>query len=388
MPSKLDTGPAGLLLFVPEDWYLCSHRLPLIRGARAIGLRVTAVTRVKEHGAPILAAGAGLVSTRLRRGFRNPLREVVGLWELVRIYRRERPAIAHHVTPKSSLFGSLAAWLTGVPSVVNALAGLGYLYASHSRRAALARPLVTLAFRTLLSRRNAWLIVQNGEDLAFFADTIGIPRERIELIRGSGVNVKRFRPAPAEPGGRLRVVLVARLISEKGVHEMVAAARIVRARNVDVEFILAGDPDMESPSGVPAHTLRAWHDEGIVTWLGRVDDVPALLASCHVALLPTYYREGLPMSLLEAAACGLPIVATDVTGCREVTLPGVNGILVPPRDPVAIADAVLALAGDPELRVRLGRASRRLAEDQFAEEMVVGRTMDLYRRLLAEQVSR
>jgi glycosyltransferase involved in cell wall biosynthesis len=379
--------PAKLLLFVPEDWYLCSHRLPLIRGARAMGLHVTVVTRVRDHGAPIVAAGAELVSTSLRRGFRNPIREIAGFWGLVRIYRRERPTIVHHVTPKSSLFGSLAALLVGVPAVINALAGLGYLYASPSPKAALTRPWVTLAFRALLRRRNTWLIVQNGEDLEFFADTIGIPRQRIELIRGSGVDIARFRPADAEPGGPLRVVLVARLIREKGIHEAVAAARLVRATRDDVEFILAGETDTESPSGVPVATLRAWHDEGVVTWLGRVDDVPALLASCQVALLPTY-REGLPKSLLEAAACGLPIVATDVTGCREVVLPGINGVLVPPRNPAAIADAVLALAADPERRRRLGRASRCLAEEQFAEEMVVQRTMDLYRRLIGAEVLR
>jgi glycosyltransferase involved in cell wall biosynthesis len=379
--------PAKLLLFVPEDWYLCSHRLPLIRGARAMGLQVTAVTRVKDHGAPIVAAGAELVSTSLRRGFRNPIREIAGFLGLVRIYRRERPVIVHHVTPKSSLFGSLAALLAGVPAVINALAGLGYLYASPSPKAALARPWVTLAFRALLRRRNTWLIVQNGEDLEFFVDTIGIPRQRIELIRGSGVDVVRFRPADVEPGFPLRVVLVARLIREKGIHEAVTAARLVRATRDDVEFILAGETDTESPSGVPAATLQAWHDEGVVTWLGKVDDVPALLASCHVALLPTY-REGLPKSLLEAAACGLPLVATDVTGCREIVLPEINGVLVPPRDPAAIADAVLALAADPERRRRFGRASRRLAEEQFAEEMVVQRTMDLYRRLIGAEVLR
>jgi glycosyltransferase involved in cell wall biosynthesis len=374
----------NLLFFIPEDWYVCSHRLPLIRGARRDGHQVTVVTRIQNHGAAIEAAGAELLPTKLRRGFRNPVGEVLGLIELVKIYRRCKPDLVHHVTPKSSLFGSFAAWVAGVPGVVNALAGLGYLFASRGLVARILRPAVSMAFRFFLGRGLSRVIVQNEDDQEFFTGVIGIDPARVVLIRGSGVDTSEFQPGEPPPTGKIRVCLVARMIWEKGIRETVFAARQMKMRRQDIEFILVGASDTESPSGVPEEELRAWHQEGVITWLGHVDDVATLLATCHLALLPTYYREGFPKSLLEAAACGLPVVATDVTGCRDICQDGVNGLLIPPRDPEAIVDAVAHLADDPELRSRFGRESRRLVETRFSEEIVVEQTMDLYRTMLQE----
>jgi glycosyltransferase involved in cell wall biosynthesis len=209
----------------------------------------------------------------------------------------------------------------------------------------------------------------------------------VVLIRGSGVDTSAFRPGDPPPTGKVRVCLVARMIWEKGVRETVAAARMMKERRDDIEFILVGDSDTESPSGVPVEDLRAWHQEGIITWLGHVDDVPTLLTECHVALLPSY-REGFPKSLLEAASCGLPLVATDVTGCREICRDGVNGLLIPPQDPGAICSAVASLADDPERRMRFGRESRRLVETRFSEEIIVEQTMALYRDIQQELENR
>lgn len=341
------------------------------------------LTRVRDHGAEIEAAGAVLVPTKLRRGFRNPVSEILGLIDLVKKYRRLKPDLVHHVTPKSSLFGSWAAWLTGVPAIVNALAGLGYLFASTGMKARILRPAVSVAFRFLLGRGLSRVVVQNEDDRAFFSDVIGIDSAKVVLIPGSGVNTSQFRPGDPAAGNKIRVCLVARMIWEKGIRETVDAARRLKTQRPDIEIILVGESDTESPSGVPEETLRAWHREGIVTWLGHVDDVATLLAGCHLALLPTY-REGFPKSLLEAAACGLPLVATDVTGCREICRDGVNGLLIRPRDPQAIVDGVLRLADDPELRARFGRESRRLVKEHFAEEIIVRQTMDLYRDMERE----
>ena len=376
-------GPLKILFFIPEDWYVCSHRLPLIRGARREGHTVTVVTRVKDHGVAIEAAGATLVHTRSRRGFQNPVAEIRGLIDLIRIYHRFKPDLVHHVTPKSSLFGSSAAWIIGVPAVVNALAGLGYLYASTGMKARILRPAVSLAFRILLGRGRNRVIVQNVDDRKFFSDVIGIDPERVVLIQGSGVDTSDFSPVEPPSGSRIRVCLVARMIWEKGVAETVAAARKMAAIRDDVEFILVGDSDSESPSGVPVESLQAWQQEGIITWLGHVADVPALLNSCHIALLPTY-REGFPKSLLEAASCGLPIIATDVTGCREICHEGVNGLLIPPKDADSIVEAVSRLADDPDLRSRFGEESRRLVETRFSEEIVVEQTMEVYRSMQHE----
>ena len=374
-----------ILFFIPEDWYLCSHRLPLLRGAAAMGLEVHVATRVERHAEPIRAAGAVLHPIGLRRGFQGPGHEIGGWRELAALYRRVQPHLVHHVTPKSVIYGSLAAKAAGVPAVVNAMAGLGFLYTSRSLKARVLGPPATLALKVLLRRRGSRLIVQNGEDAAFFREGIGVPADAIDLIRGAGVDTTVFRPADAEPPGPLRVAVVGRMLRDKGIEETVAAARLLRARRDDVRVLLVGRVDPENPAGLSEKELRAWTDEGVVEWTGPVDDVAGLLRGCHVALLASY-REGLPKSLLEAAACGLPIVATDVTGCREVCLPDVNGLLVPAREVEPIAAALARLADDPALRARFGAASRRLAVEEFAEGIVVEKTMAVYRRLLRERV--
>ena len=370
------------LFFIPEDWYLCTHRLPLLRGARAMGFDVTAVTRVRDHAGPILEAGAALEPIRLRRGYRGLVHEIKGLWQLIKVYRRIRPDLVHHVTPKCVIYGTLAARLAGVSCVVNAMAGLGFVYTSQSKKAKLLSPIFTSTLRVLLRGYGTKLIVQNDDDVAFFRDHIGVPGPSIELIRGAGVDTAHFHPPEQEPEGPLRVVLVARMLGDKGIFETVEAARLLKTRGrTDIHIILTGRVDTENPAGIPRKDLQAWHDAGIIEFTGHVEDVPALLRTCHVALLPSY-REGLPKSLLEAAACGLPIVATDVTGCREICLDGVNGILVPPRRAAPIADALEALADDPERRRRLGRGSRELAVRDFDEAIVTKRTMAVYRELM------
>ncbi|MFT5234223.1 MAG: glycosyltransferase involved in cell wall biosynthesis [Candidatus Krumholzibacteriia bacterium] len=377
-------NPKKLLFLIPEDWYVCSHRLPLIEGAIDRGMVVTVVTRVDREKQPILDAGAQVIPSRLHRGFSNPVQDLIGFIHLLTIYRRERPDIVHHVTPKSCLYGSLAARLTGIKNVVNAMAGLGFLYTSSTWRARLVRPWVTLAFKLLHFRSKTRVIVQNNDDGDFFIQNINLDLQNLVLIRGSGVDTKTFKPVEREPQGKIRFCLVARMISEKGLFEVVAAARILQAERQDLEFVFAGEPDVDNPSGISVGQLQAWHDEGAITWLGRVSDVAALLNTCHVGLLPSYYREGFPKSLLEAAACGLPLLATDATGCREICQDGVNGVLVPVRDVASVVAAVKLLADDPQLRERYGRASRRLVEENFSETIVVEQTMSLYQELLSE----
>lgn len=373
-------GGQHILFLIPEDWYVCSHRLPLLRGAVAAGWDVTVVTRVDRHGPAIEATGARVIHARLQRGFQNPLKDLAGLVNLIRIYRRERPDIVHHVTPKSVLFGSLAAFLCRVPRVVNALAGLGFLFASSGIAARIVRSFVIAAFRFLLGRRNSYLIVQNRDDESYFGRDLKVPAGRIRLIRGAGVDIEEFSPAEAEPGPPYRACLVGRLLIDKGIAETVEAARLIRAERDDIEILIAGEPDPANPSGVPAAQLEDWKRVEGVQLLGRVGEVADLLRTCHIGLLPSY-REGLPKSLLEAASCGLPIVATDVPGCREVCLDDENGILIPPRDPKSIAEAILRLAADPALRSRYGRRSRELIVQELGEKQVVEATLALYREI-------
>jgi glycosyltransferase involved in cell wall biosynthesis len=384
IPTIPVTGARPKLLYlVTEDWYFCSHRLPIARAARDAGAEVVVATRIGEHAARIAAEGFRLAPLAWRRGGANPAGELVSLIDVIRLYRRERPDLVHHVAMKPTLHGGVAAGLTGVPTVVHALTGLGYLFVGGGWQARTLGPVARGLLRCVLNRPNAHLIMQNPDDLELLRRRGLLRHDQVVLIRGSGVDTARFRPMP-EPAGVPAAVLVGRMLSDKGVHELVGAARLLRHRGVPLEVRLVGPPDPHNPSSIPAATLRAWHAEGIVRWLGPQGDAAAVWRDAHIAVLPSY-REGLPKALLEAAACGRPLVATEVPGCREVVRDGETGLSVPVRDAVALADALERLAGDPALRRRLGANARRLVEAAFAEPTVVRETLRLYARLLGRR---
>lgn len=374
MPRKLK-----LLFLVTEDWYFCSHRLPLARAAQAAGYEVVVATRVGRHGAAITAEGFKLIPVGLRRSGRNPWRELQAIAEILAIYRRERPDIVHHVALKPVLYGSLAARLARVTSVVNALAGMGFVFSSMSLQARLLRPLVAGALRWLLGAGNSLLILQNPDDRKMLVDSGVVVAKRTRLIRGSGVDIGSFVPSP-QPGGVPLVMLPARMLRDKGVVEFVAAARLLRARGVTARFVLVGDSDSENPAAIPEAQLEAWRADGAVEWWGQRGNMSEVLAQAHIVCLPSY-REGLPKVLLEAAACGRALVATDVPGCREIVIDGENGLLAPPRDAAALAAVIGRLLDDPDLRARMGQRGRALVEAEFSVEQVVRQTLAVYREL-------
>ncbi|HEY0524988.1 MAG TPA: glycosyltransferase family 4 protein [Stellaceae bacterium] len=375
-----------ILFVVTEDWYFCSHRLPMARAARDLGCEVVVATRVDSHGEAIGAEGFRLVPLRrLDRRSADPLREAAAVRELYALYRRERPDLVHHVALKPVLYGALAARLAGVPSVVNALAGLGFVFASATPAARLLRPAVTSAFRFLLDRPGSRLLVQNEDDRAFFAGSGLVAAERIALVRGSGVDIARLAPTPdpaaADAGAVPIAALVGRMLWDKGVGEAVEASRKLRQRGVALRLALVGRPDPANPRSIPEATLRGWQAEGVAEWWGHRDDIAEIWRHASIALLPSY-REGLPKALLEAAACGRPMLATDVPGCRELVRHEANGLLVPVRDAAALADALARLAADPALRRRLGAAARRTVEGEYAETAIAGAVQALYREML------
>jgi glycosyltransferase involved in cell wall biosynthesis len=274
---------------------------------------------------------------------------------------------------KPVLYGALAARLAGVPLVVNALTGMGYIFASQSLVARALMPGVRRALRLLL--RHGRVIVQNRDDAALVR-SLGI--KSIHGIRGSGVDTRVFSPAPKAPPPPPIIMLVSRLLWDKGVGEFVEAARQFKASGMKARFVLVGSPDRGNRSSIPEATVTQWVNEGLIEWWGRRDDVSSVLRQAHVACLPSY-REGVPKSLIEAAAAGLPIVTTDTPGCREIVLDGESGILVPPRDATALASALEELVGDPELRRRMGAKGRELVEAEFTTERVIASTLALYR---------
>ncbi len=366
-----------LLFVVTEDWYFCSHRLPIARAARDAGFEVVVATRVQHDAQRIRDEGFRLVPLAWRRRSDRPLRELAALRALRDLYRREAPDIVHHIALKPALYGAVACPIH-VRSV-STVAGFGFMSTSASARARVLRPALRMFLKRHWSRPGARVVVQNPDDREALVHSGMVDASRVTMIRGSGVDVGRFAYSEP-PEGEIVVTMVARMLWSKGVAEMVQAARLLRARNVPVRVVLVGEPDHENPEAVPPEILHAWSREGIVEWRGHGTDMPGILQATHIAVLPTY-REGLPMTLLEAAASGRPIVATDVPGCREIVRQGENGMLVPAKDAAALASAIAALAADASTRARMGRRSRELAL-AFAEGVVVEQTLALYRSML------
>ncbi|MBI5862209.1 MAG: glycosyltransferase family 4 protein [Rhodocyclales bacterium] len=366
-----------LLFVVTEDWYFVSHRLPLAVAAGKAGFDVAVATRVNAHGEQIKAAGIRLVPFELSRRSGNPLAEMA---RLIRLYQHERPDIVHHVALKPVLYGTLAAWLARVPHVVNAVAGLGWLFTSGGWWVRWLRPVVRRVLAWRLSATHSVTIVQNPDDRALLQQA-GVSADKLHLIRGAGVDTQVFHPVEP-PAGPLFIVLAARMLWDKGVGEFVEAARRLSDAGVNARFVLVGEPDPANPASVPESTLHEWQGRHGVEWWGRRDDMPAVLRQAHIACLPSY-REGLPKSLLEAAATGLPIVTTDAPGCREVVNDGDNGLLVPLRNATALAAALQRLIADAGLRARMGARSRERALAEFSQEQVIAQTLQLYRERLA-----
>jgi glycosyltransferase involved in cell wall biosynthesis len=371
-----------IILLANTDWYLYNFRLPLARALRQRGYEVVMVSPPGGFGERLVSEGFRWIPFPFSRHGMNPLAEAATVLRITHLYRRERPDLTHHFTIKCVLYGGLAARLARVRGIVSSITGLGHLFTTPGPRATVLAPLVRALYRRVLSRSQ--VIFQNPDDRAYFENSGALDgAPGVHLIRGSGVDTARFRPAarpPAEPP--VTVVLVARLLREKGIEEFVHAARVLRSRGVDARFVVAGDPDPGNPSSHDAYDLARWRADSPVEFLGHHEDMVGLLQSAHVCCLPSW-REGTPRSLLEAGACALPLVATDVPGCREVVRSGDNGILVPARSPEALAGALESLIADRERRRRMGARAREIVDREFSEALVVSRTLDVYAAALA-----
>jgi glycosyltransferase involved in cell wall biosynthesis len=370
------------VLFANTDWYLYNFRRALALALRRAGYDVLLISPPGPYGDKLRALGLRWEPLPMERRSLNPLRELVLLWHLIRLLRRERPALVHGFTIKCAVYGSLAARLAGISARVNAVAGMGYVFTSSQMKARLLRPVVRGLLRLALGGRDARLILQNADDVELFRQAGLVDPKHIRLIRGSGVDCEQFAGVSrtASGDGHMRVLLASRLLWDKGVAEYVAAIRQLRTENRAIQALLAGTPDPGNPAAVPESTIRGWVDEGLITWLGHVDDMVSLLGSVDVVVLPSY-REGLPRTLVEAAACGLPLITTDVPGCREVVSDGIDGLLIPVGDSEALAKAIRQLQDAPESARALGDAARIKARTQFDERIVIERTMEVYAEL-------
>jgi glycosyltransferase involved in cell wall biosynthesis len=377
-----------LLYVVSEDWYFLMHRLPMARAARDAGFEVHVATHVATNVATNVGTDAAAIEAEnfvlhpvpFARGRMSPLASAETIRALRRVHRAVKPDIVHHVSLQPIVLGLIAALGSGVASV-NAFTGLGYLFTASSSKAKAARQITQIALRFLLDRNRTISLVENRDDFAVLA-SLGIPQSRIALIDGSGVDVRHFLPL-AEPPGPPTIGFAGRLLEHKGIRTLIAAHGLLQARGAGVRLLIAGTPDPANPASVTAEQVAAWAKAPGTTWLGQVADIRTLWARAQIAILPSRGGEGVPLALLEAAACGRPMIATAAPGCREIVIQGETGLLVPIDDAAALADAIVRLSQAPALRAQFGAAARRLVETRFSADIVGPKTVELYCNLLA-----
>lgn len=416
-----------LLFVVSEDSYFCSHRLNLAKAAVQAGFNVAVATTCKTHTQPIQDAGIQIFPLKhFTKTDLNPLRQLLCAWELLAIYRFYQPDIVHHVAIKLVVLGAFVARFCRVPYVVNALGGLGYLftepnlpppisaniqddlpshtaeYYPNTRHSLVDISLAHISLRSRLKtywkpykkrflryvasrvfyfvfkQPNSVLILQNADDATtlFNAQCIH-SNTHIKIIQGAGIDVTAFSVRPFPPASPVIVRCISRMLWDKGIRELIEAAKILKKTCPSIHIELHGLPDPENPTAIPTQDLLAWHHAGIITWHGHCPDVATAYANCHIAVLPSY-REGLPKSLLEAASCGRPIVTTDTPGCREVVQDGENGFLVPARNSAMLADALARLGADAALQTHMGQAGRKRVERYFTDTLIHAQTLELY----------
>ncbi|WP_298448151.1 glycosyltransferase family 4 protein [uncultured Marinobacter sp.] len=373
-------APGRILFVVNAPEFFLSHRLPIAQAAKAEGYDVYVASAFGEKVGEIEKQGFTHHVVPFARRGQNPLSELKTILKLIALFRSLKPDLVHLVTIKPVVYGGVAARFSGVNAVVSAVSGLGTVFLASSIAAKARRWLVKRLYAAAFKQKRFAVIFQNPDDRDTLQSLVALEPSDTRMIRGSGVDLDEY-PCLPEPAGKPVVVMAARLLSDKGVFEFVQAAQLLGERSVPVTMRLVGSPDPGNPTSVSKPDLESWKRAGVVELLGYRSDIAEQYAAAHIVCLPSY-REGLPKSLVEAAACGRAVVTTDVPGCRDAITPDVTGVLVPAKDPLGLADALQSLIQNPELRHEMGREGRKLAEEAFAIERIVAQHIEIYRDLL------
>ncbi len=381
--NTIPSDSKKILLVANTGWYLYNFRLPLAQYLRNRGIQVVFVSPWDEYVEKIQEEGFWWIEFELIRRSTNPFLELYSIFRLILIYLVEKPSIVHHFTIKCVLYGSIAARLAGVKSVVNAITGLGYIFINRDLKAIILRRLLKPLYRFVLKAKRGKVIFQNTDDLNTLKRLKLVSPEYSVLIRSSGVDSQRFAPCTSslENSQIPTVLLASRLIADKGIYEYVEASRKLKSKGYKVRFLVAGALYPGNPSAIYQDTLKQWCNEGLIDWLGHIDRMENTIALSDIVVLPSHGGEGVPKILLEGAAMGKPLIATDVPGCRDVIDSGKNGFLVPVKNSIKLANAIERLLKNPELCQKMGMAGREKVVKDFDVNDVIHQTAQVYQEM-------
>ncbi len=373
-----------LLFNITEDWFFCSHFVDRALAAKRAGYSIFVISKMNKHRSYIENLGIKFLSVPFNRKSVNPIYELYIFLRIIYFYLKIKPDIVHQIAAKPIIYGSIAAKICKIKSVINAPVGMGFVFSSDSLKAKILKPLVKFFLKNFIDshhgpkRRNK-VIFENRDDLNYFIELGAVNPSNAIVIRGAGVKLQEITSKKNSKQITI-ITLVARMLKDKGIYEFVAAARKLKNEKLNAKFLLVGDIDPLNPTSLDRKTLSGWHSENVIDWLGWVDDVENILRETDILCLPSY-REGLPKALIEGASFGIPLITTDAVGCREVVEDGVNGFLVPIKDVEELKNKISILINNKELREKMGKQSYKMVSSKFSSKKINAQTLKVYDEL-------
>ena len=366
-----------LFIVVNVDWFFLSHRLPIALAAQSNGFDVTVVAQDTGYKDDIIDHGLRFIDLPFNRSKFSIFQDIRTILLLQKLYLKKQPDLVHHITIKPVLYGSLAARLTKTRNVVNAISGLGHVFISNNISTIILRKFVKTLYRFSFYNINQKVIFQNTYDKKIFLKSNIVNTNQTKLIRGSGVNISEFKYIP-EPKDQMVILFAARLLKTKGIDVFIKAAKIIKSEKTSTVFIIIGRFDHNNPARVLEKEIINLQNDGLIEYWGNVKNVADIIAKSNIVCLPTYYGEGVPRILIEAASCGRAIITTDVPGCNDIVQQNINGLLIPPHNVDALVDSIKLLINNNRLRRSMGRRGRTRVKNHFNIDLIVQQHKDVY----------